>query len=98
MIRTVAEAIEEIKSDPKRWKVALIEATSTPLLESPDTKVQLFRTKKRAGEVLRDRKDELWGEGYRLIDGGLSKGVVILGRDDGIVGLGIDYKGRLDAK
>lgn len=94
MVRTVSEAREAVASEPKRWKLAVVEATSFPLLDSPHAVVRLYATKKGANEALRERKSELVEQGYKLKTGALGRGFVALERGNETVGLGIDYRGR----
>lgn len=95
MIRTVAEARQAVADEPKRWKVAVVEGTKFPLLEDPDAKVQLFRTKKGASDALREREQGWLDVGYKRVMGGLGRGFILLERDEVRVGLGLDYGGRL---
>ena len=95
MIRTVAEARQAVADEPKRWKIAVVEGTSFPLLEAPSTEVHLFRTKKGANEALREREQSLIADGFKRTMGGLGRGFIKLERGDEVVGLGLDYGGRL---
>jgi hypothetical protein len=97
MIRTVTEARAAALAEPKRWKYAVIEATTFPLLDAPDALVSLYCTKKGAYDAMRDRKDALVGDGYKQTLGALGRGLVKLERAGDAIGLGLDYKGRAGA-
>lgn len=95
MIRTVAEARQAVADEPDRWKMAVVEGTSFPLLDDPQAEVHLFRTKKGANERLREREKSLLEDGYTRSYGGLGRGFLVLEREGARVGIGLDYRGRL---
>jgi hypothetical protein len=97
MIRTVTEARVAALAEPKRWKYAVIEATTFPLLDAPDALVSLYCTKKGAYDAMRDRKDALVGDGYKQALGALGRGLVKLEKAGHAIGLGLDYAGRAGA-
>lgn len=92
--RTIAEAREAVKAEPKRWGAAVYEGSETPLTDSPTTKVRLFVTIKTAEEELRERVNGLLGEGYRRTKWGVSHGIVKLEKGDDVVWVGLDKRRR----
>ena len=92
--RTVSEAREVVKDEPKRWKAAILEGPETPMLDSPKTIAHLFATIKGAGEDLRERKAELEEQGFKMTLGGLGRGILRMTRGDEDVWLGLDRAGR----
>lgn len=92
---TVAEAREAVKAEPKRWKVALVEGSSFPLLDSPESRVRLFKLKKEGNDALRKLQRELVAAGYKQKQGALSRGFLWFELEGEIVAAGLDYPGRI---
>lgn len=78
---TPAEARVLVKSDPKRFRAAFVEAPGTPLLDHPEARVRLHPSAKAADDELRARRDGLVKNGYRIVFGGLGKRIIVLERD-----------------
>lgn len=76
MIRTLSEARQAAKDEPKRWRACVYEATGTPITEQPDTKVHLFCHVKTAQEKLRDLETKAKQLGYQRIFGTLGNGML----------------------
>jgi hypothetical protein len=95
VIRTVEEARQAARDEPKRWRMALCEAHTLPILEDRECKVTLYATKKGAHEALRARSSALLASGWKRSYGTLARGVLVYTRDDETVGIGLDYAGRL---
>ena len=77
MIRTVTEAREAAKAEPKRWRAALCE-NHDDVLDSSTTRVTLYVHVKTADEAFRIRVRELLAEGYRRTKWGVSSGIIKL--------------------
>lgn len=93
MTRSIAEAAEAVRSDPKRWRACVYEATGTPLTERADTKVYLYCLVKTAQEKFRERVAALEAAGYaRDKKFRLGAGLVKLDGDSGSVWLAIDKR------
>lgn len=98
MIRTVAEAREAVRAEPKRFRCAFLEGPEAPMLDSPKTEVRLFRHKKTGEEMIRERLHELEADGFKQLWGGLGRGILKLGRGDEVLWLGLDHAGRFGAR
>lgn len=72
-----------------------MESRTLPMLECPQAQVTLYATKKRAHEALRERSSELVASGWKRGYGTLGGGVMVLERGTDVIGLGLDYAGRL---
>lgn len=95
MIRTVAEAREAVRAEPKRFRCAFIEATCAPMLEDPKCEVELFVHKKTGEERMRERKMYLEKGGFKQVWGGLGRGIIKMVRADEERWIGLDYRGRV---
>ena len=93
MIRSIAEASDAVRADPKRWRACVYEATGTPVTERADTKVYLYCLVKTAQEKFRERVAHLEAAGYaRDKKFRLGAGLVKLDGDSGSVWLAIDKR------
>jgi hypothetical protein len=64
VIRSLEEARDSVRSDPKRWRACVYEATGTPLTEREDTRVYLYCLVRTAQEKFRERIAALEDAGY----------------------------------
>jgi hypothetical protein len=94
VIRSLAEARDAVRSDPKRWRACVYEATGTPVTEREDTRVHLFCLVKTAQERFRERIAELQDAGYvRSKSHRLGAGLAKLESDGTTIWLAIDKRG-----
>lgn len=91
---TPSEARSLVKSDPRRFRAAFIEAPGTPLLDHPGASVRLHPTVKAAEDELRARRDCLVKIGYRVSFGGLGKRIILLDRNGEQRAIGIETRKR----
>ena len=79
---TTSEARLLVKSEPKRWRAAFVEAPGTPLLDHPQARVRLHPTVGAAHDELRARKESLVKQGYAVTFGTLGKSFLLLEREN----------------
>lgn len=78
---TISEARELVRAEPKRWRAAFVEGTSTPLLDDAQASVRLHPTISAASDELRSSRDRLVKSGYRVTFGNLGKRIMVLERE-----------------
>ena len=87
---TTSEARALVKSEPKRWRAAFVEAPGTPLLDHPQAQVALHSKVGTAYDALRERKNELVEQGYAVTFGTLGKNLLVLSKGDETRAIAID--------
>ena len=93
MTRSLAEAREAVRADPKRWRACLYEATGTPLTAREDTRVHLYCLVQTAREKLRERLADLEADGWkRSKQYRLGDGIAKLERGQDVLWLALDKR------
>lgn len=89
---TVTEARGLVKSDPGKYRAAVVWAPETPLLDHPQARASLHATVKAAHAEYRARKESLEKSGWKLAQGSLGKKVMVFERAGEKIALGLDKR------
>ena len=90
----MGQARDLVRANPKAYRAAFVEAPGWPLLDHPQARAALHSKVGYAYDALRERKNELTQQGYKVTGGSLGANVLRLERDGEVRVIGLDKPRR----